>query len=168
MTDLKIYISKENDWQTYKNLRLQALQDSPDSFCTTYEQMVDATDEFWICRCQLKQGSSIMLPLIAELDGIPCGMAWAITSEVESGTAHIYQMWVSPQARGHGIARAMLEKMLTWAEKHQLEKLELSVTTTNRAAIALYESMGFETCGELVPLREHSALQVQSMALGLS
>jgi len=54
--------------------------------------------------------------------------------------------WVAtdPARRREGLSRATLSDLLMWAERHGAEGACLQVLAANRAAVKLYESMGFE------------------------
>ena len=59
-------------------------------------------------------------------------------------------MMVCAEARGHGVGRALLEACIARArEADGLELLTLSVTSSNLAAVRLYERAGFEPYGRL-------------------
>jgi RimJ/RimL family protein N-acetyltransferase len=51
-----------------------------------------------------------------------------------------------------GVGRRLLAEIEAWARTHDLHRLELTVQTTNRPAIALYEKVGFEREG----MKRHS------------
>lgn len=55
--------------------------------------------------------------------------------------------FVAPWARGHGLARALLEAAIGEAKACGFEVMNLSVRETQSAAIALYEGMGFVRWG---------------------
>jgi ribosomal protein S18 acetylase RimI-like enzyme len=57
-------------------------------------------------------------------------------------------VYVAPAFRGRGIGRKLLERALAHARTMpELLQVTLGVNTTNTAAIALYESAGFEQFG---------------------
>ena len=63
-------------------------------------------------------------------------------------TGYIWGMYVTREAAGHGIGRALIEQAL--AEAHRLpavEQVTLAVVSTNEAARQLYQSLGFKTYG---------------------
>lgn len=151
------------DWEIYRSLRLRSLKDSPDSFGSTYEREVAFADFDWKSRLESQRGNST-LPLVAEIDGEAVGLAFGLTWESDSKVAHVFQMWVSPEERGQGIAKAMMEHIIGWAEARECECLRLSVATVNKAATDLYQASGFLPSGPLEPLREGSALAVQPMS----
>lgn len=151
------------DWKAYKSVRLNSLKDSPDSFGSTYEREISFSESDWHSRLMPKPGTNISIPLIAEVDGKPVGLASGVVWESDPNVTHIYQMWVSPEARGIGIARALLDRIAEWAKRRRCESLALSVTTINTAAVSLYQSVGFSASGPLEALREGSALKIQPM-----
>lgn len=152
------------DWKTYKAVRLNSLKDSPDSFGSTYEREISFSESDWQSRLIPKPGINISIPLIAEVDGKPVGLASGVVWESDLNVAHVYQMWVSPEARGTGIARALLDRITEWAGRRHCEALALDVTTINTAAVNLYKSAGFAPSGPLKALREGLALKIQPMA----
>ena len=173
MINLRIENLSERDWKTYKELRLLSLIDSPDSFGSTYEQKENYPDSEWIARLNKDrrvEGSFPIyrtFPLIAVLNNKPSGLAWGLVHNPEDKVGHVYQMWVSPSARGHGLGKLLLDRIVSWAKASGLNALILSVTTTNRVAKNLYKSAGFVETGKLEGLRNSSSLLVQPMKLDL-
>lgn len=107
------------------------------------------------------------LPLIVECAGEPAGLAWGLVHDADSKTAHVYSMWISPDERGKGIAKALPDRIRFWAVSRKCDFIELSVTENNDAAINLYQAYGFVPSGQLGELREGSALKVQKMVKDL-
>ena len=60
---------------------------------------------------------------------------------------HITNLGVSPALRRRGIARALLDALLTRARLQKLCLLTLEVRASNEAAIALYGGLGFVPVG---------------------
>lgn len=58
---------------------------------------------------------------------------------------------VAPPQRQHGVGAALLDDLLNFCRKQNLESIFLEVRESNRAAIALYQRAGFVQVG----LREH-------------
>lgn len=164
MSGFEIRVLTDKDWLSYKTVRLNSLKDSPSSFGSTYEREAALSDTDWQSRLKHKPGVNISFPLVAEMNGNPVGLASGVVWDKDPSVTYIYQMWVSPEARGTGIARALLEHITSWAESRGCESLKLSVTTVNDAAVNLYQSVGFNPSGTLEPLREGSTLETQPMA----
>lgn len=167
MKNFNIKVLTPENWALYKSARLESLKDSPDSFGATYEQESVLSDADWLARLDLSARGLVAFPLVAEQGGRALGLAWGVIHAPEVETAHIYQMWVSPAARGQGIAKALLGKIKTWAIDKECECLGLDVTTSNEAAVDLYRSSGLMAMGQPVPLRKDSSLMMQAMLMAL-
>jgi ribosomal protein S18 acetylase RimI-like enzyme len=61
----------------------------------------------------------------------------------------ILQVMVHPDGRGQGLARLLVGALVDDARAHRVETLTLDVRGNNHAAMALYESFGFEVSGRL-------------------
>lgn len=163
MSKFEIRELTTSDWESYKKVRLDSLTDSPDSFCSTYEREAAFSHADWQSRLKAQLGLNVSFPLLAEIHGEPVGLASGVIWDEEPTVTHVYQMWVMPKARGMGIAKSLLDRITMWAEGRGCELMKLSVTTTNGAAVSLYQSAGFSVSGMLEPLREGSALEIQPM-----
>jgi ribosomal protein S18 acetylase RimI-like enzyme len=49
--------------------------------------------------------------------------------------------------QGQGVGRRLMQRALEWARQQGAQDIELSVSEANRRAIALYETMGYESVG---------------------
>jgi ribosomal protein S18 acetylase RimI-like enzyme len=58
-------------------------------------------------------------------------------------------MGVHPSFRRQGLGRRLLQSALAAARTFGLERVELAVLTHNTAAVALYQSLGFEIEGTI-------------------
>ncbi|HEY0901620.1 MAG TPA: GNAT family N-acetyltransferase [Micavibrio sp.] len=89
---------------------------------------------------------------VARLDGVVCGTCQLMlpnkNNEAQSFAVQLTAHFVAPWARGHGLARLLIEQ----AEKQALEEgyavINLDVRETQDAAIQLYEGLGYENIGE--------------------
>lgn len=62
---------------------------------------------------------------------------------LEPGVAEIKRLFVRPQARGTGIAKALVEAAIATAQKLGYGEIKLDTLPEMTAAIALYKSFGF-------------------------
>jgi ribosomal-protein-alanine N-acetyltransferase len=76
--------------------------------------------------------------------GPPLGflLAWSVADEL-----HLLELATHPTHRRRGFARTLLTALLGYAREQQKRLVLLEVRRSNLAAIALYESFGFETAG---------------------
>lgn len=73
--------------------------------------------------------------------------AWQAAALCDVGPydAELLYVYTRPEARGQGLARALLESLKkTLADREPLESMFLEVRPSNRAAIQMYEKLGME------------------------
>lgn len=156
-----------NEWDTYKDLRLRALADSPDAFGRTLAEEQSRGDAEWSSRLASGVDSRWDLPLLAEIDGDMIGLAWGRIESSNLDVANLYQMWVAPHYRGLGAGQMLLKAVIDWARAANVCYLALGVTCGNNPAMRLYLRAGFKPVGEPEPLRPGSELLAQAMRLPL-
>lgn len=75
MNSFNIRALNKDDWSTYRELRLLSLQDSPDSFGSSYEKDLSFSRNEWVSRLDLDNMVKPALPLVAGLNGVAVGLA---------------------------------------------------------------------------------------------
>jgi ribosomal protein S18 acetylase RimI-like enzyme len=151
---MEIRTLSEDDAALYRELRLEALQTSPEAFGSSYEETVvrplSATAE------RLRTPGSATFGAF-EQDAL-IGVVTLVRDEgLKMGhRAHIYAMYVTSAARGRGVGRALMAEAIRRARAMTgIEQILLTVTSTNTPARALYEALGFVRYG-----REPRALKI--------
>lgn len=140
-----------NDWQALREIRLQALQDAPDAFASTYAREVAFAEDEWHRRAT-RDGSFIaFLPEVS-----PAGLGGGYLAAPD--TVELIAMFVRPQARGRGVGEAVIEAVAGWAIQKGATAVHLWVTETNKRARLLYERCGFTATDERQPLPSDPAL----------
>jgi ribosomal protein S18 acetylase RimI-like enzyme len=157
---------RSGEWTLWRDLRFEALADSPDAFVETLATARSRPEDSWI-EYTGSAGTQVRQLLFAEENNMPVGMMAVIQSATEGSQVNLVSMWVKPVARGRGHARALVEAAIAWASGRGAKKLVLRVTETCGAAIRLYTGMGFSDTGERAPLRVGSDLRTQRMELRL-
>jgi [ribosomal protein S18]-alanine N-acetyltransferase len=82
--------------------------------------------------------------LVLEVGGTVTG--YGIMS-VASSEAHLLNLCVHPESQGMGYGRRLLNALLMKAEEAKAEKVFLEVRPSNRPALKLYRSAGFQQVG---------------------
>ena len=140
-----------NDWQALREIRLQALQDAPYAFASTYAGEVAFAEDEWHRRAT-RDGSFIaFLPEVS-----PAGLGGGYLASPE--VVELIAMFVRPQARGRGVGEAVIEAVVGWAIQKDAIAVHLWVTETNKYARRLYERCGFTVTAERQPLPSNPAL----------
>lgn len=145
---MEIRVLDENDAQTYRELRLEALQSEPLAFGSAYEDSVSWALERWQERIKAKEGEGFTLGAF-QYDQL-VGVA-TLMREDRRKTRHLASVigvYVTFSARGQGIAEQLMRELIRRARGFQgLEQLVLAVSTHQEAARGLYRSLGFEVWG---------------------
>ena len=84
---------------------------------------------------------------LAEDAGTPLGFTQLYPSFTSAGMARIFvlnDLFVAPQARGRGVATALLRRAAAFGLAEGAVRLTLSTATDNRAAQAVYERAGWK------------------------
>jgi len=136
-----------DEWTVFRDLRLRALADSPDSFAQSLADGRARGDEYWMAltRSVTEPGGQVMF--VVEEAGQPVGLAFGLLDAEAADCAHVGGMWMDPAARGRGADRALLEAVVAWAKARGCRRLELWVTEANAAAVRLYRHGGFQETG---------------------
>jgi ribosomal protein S18 acetylase RimI-like enzyme len=133
-----------------KVARLQALQDAPTAFGSTYAEESQLFEMDWLQRAvALNQGGSVGYLMLD--DGLPCGMARGYLDEMDPQRAHVASMWVAAAYRRIGLGMRLLLSVETWATECGARELLLTVTNTNNEAICFYTQNGFSMTGRMEP-----------------
>jgi len=136
------------EWAAYRQVRLAALAEAPYAFSTTLEQESAKDDAYW----QDRAAHGIPM-FIAWQDGEPAGLAGAFVvpdGELPRGVRrawHLVSMWVSPSARGSGLAERLVQAVADAARANGATRLILWVTEVNERARAFYGRLGFLPTG---------------------
>ncbi|MBT9331376.1 GNAT family N-acetyltransferase [Paracidobacterium acidisoli] len=146
-----------DDAAAYRAVRLEALQDSPSAFGSTWTRESQFTDEEWLQRARNMSGSRGIGYLSMD-NGVPCGIAGAFFDEQDPLTMHIVSVWVAPAYRRTGVARDLLDAILLQARARGVRHLLLMVTSSNAGALAFYQSCGFTFTGRTEPYPNDPAL----------
>jgi ribosomal protein S18 acetylase RimI-like enzyme len=156
---------REDDWASFRELRLRSLLDSPEAFGSTYGEESSRTERAWRdwAAGRWLGGTAAVFAGRAD-DGTAVGIATGAEYQAEPHVAHVYAMWVVPDARGGGVGHALVDAVADWARDRGCDRLVLSVTESNRTARRFYEACGFEDTGEREALREDTKLQTLILA----
>ncbi len=107
----------------------------------------DVLERFW-------QGVLVMparLLFAARLDGVICGTCqlWKppINNEAQKHAVQLTTNFVAPWARGHNLAKMLIEKAEEAALREGFDVINLDVRETMVQAISLYESMDYVRIG---------------------
>ena len=117
-----------------------------DAYRQFYEQPADLALARSFIAARLEAGESVVF--LAERDGRPVGFVqlYPLFSSTAARPRRLWllnDLYVAPEARGSGVARALMLRARRLAEETDAVGLELATAQTNVAAQRLYESLGW-------------------------
>lgn len=141
-----------DDVAAYRALRLHALQTEPLGSVAAYEEEAERDLAFFRSRLSGPDDSRVFG---AVADGGLVGVAGVFFNDrvKERHKAMLWGVFVAREARGQGLARALVGRVVAHARPRAMTLLAV-VSAANEPAKTLYRSMGFVTYGrELRSLR---------------
>jgi putative acetyltransferase len=98
---------------------------------------------------------------VARVDGSAAGCGGVALFD---DFAEVKRMYTRPQARGRGLAKALLRKLEDEARASGKAVLHLETGPYQREAIGLYRSAGFQSCG---PFGAYATMPARNIELSL-
>lgn len=132
-----------DDWKIWKNFRLEALKNSPESFGSSYEEELNWTNSDF----QNSLTKSDIFGVFVDNSLISCAGFYSLNSAKTKHRGVIWGMYTRPECRGQGIASALIQTIINHA-KSRVDQLHLTCVTSNLGAVAFYQKQGFKIYGE--------------------
>jgi RimJ/RimL family protein N-acetyltransferase len=132
----------QSDAERFRELRLDALQDSPIAFPADDQVYANHPMGFWENRLKKDENGIIFF---AECENQLIGMTGirrGETSKTKHG-ATIWGVYVRPQWRGLHIAESLINACLAWAKSNEVNIVKLGVTAASTSAVSCYQRCGF-------------------------
>jgi ribosomal protein S18 acetylase RimI-like enzyme len=137
------------DAAIFRELRLFAMRESPDSFGSTYERDVARPLEDFAERMRPREDGSAAFGYFTENQALIGLIGFAReSSPKEQHKGDIWGMYVRPEHRRRQIGIQLLETVLSHVRQIPgMRQVKLTVTSSNRAAQDLYARVGFVCYG---------------------
>ena len=134
---MRVDVLTPADWRAWRDLRLEALQDTPIGYGELYADALLLSDDEWRERAR-RPG----LKAIAYDGDDPVGMAGGFVDP--EGRPLLFGVYVRPGARGGGVLAALVDVVAAWAAP---VPLVLEVHADNERARRAYDKLGFALTG---------------------
>lgn len=137
------------DRPDFRELRQLALRVNPDDFLMTAEEE-EAVPRLTIeAALEDSQPRNCFLGAFVRDSGQLVAIAGLLTSALRKTrhVGHITSLFVHPEHRHRGLARVLMQRLLSQAAAEGLRSIRLEVVAGNRNAISLYETLGFVPYG---------------------
>jgi GNAT superfamily N-acetyltransferase len=160
MSDITVRVLGEDEWEQYRSVRLSALQESPEAFAAKLEDEQAYDEAFW--RTRMRRS----LRLVAEQDGAAVGVASLGQARSDDGqvndrVAELFGLWVTPAARGTGVASQLVQAGADAARAQGRTHLAYWVGSDNGRAVAFASGFGFRPTDSRRPMRVQNGEDVE-------
>jgi RimJ/RimL family protein N-acetyltransferase len=131
-----------SDAAQFRELRLDALQDSPTAFPAEYSVNANQPLSFWEGRLKANELGTIFF---AEHESQFIGMTGIRIGESPKTkhSADIWGVYVRPSWRGLHVSDSLIAACTAWARSKEVNILKLGVVIASTAAVRCYQRCGF-------------------------
>lgn len=138
MTDITVRALGDEEWQVYRDVRLEALREAPDAFAASAKQEEAFNDELWQTRVKRSRR------LVAEDgDRVVGVVSVGRKPEDDEKVSELFGLWVTPELRGKGVAWKLVDAGVRQARQDNFDFVIYWVGTDNGRAVAFASSYGF-------------------------
>jgi ribosomal protein S18 acetylase RimI-like enzyme len=152
--DYDVHRIRAGEWPQYRELRLEALQDSPLAFVEQYKESLAQPDRFWQDRVDRSAAGATSGMFVAVHADAFVGKASCFVEQdiTEFVSVHVVGVYVTPRFRGTGVAEAVVTAAIRFAQDEAgADRVRLFVTENNERAAAFYRRLGFAPTGVTMP-----------------
>lgn len=130
-------------WQRLRDIRLRALEESPEWFAALFEKESQRSDSEW-----QKEASTAHWRAISR-EGIDIALMGVTAAEpIRECDCWLFGCWIEPHFRGLGIMKMMIDELDAICVEENWTLQGLGVWPDNIRAIKSYEKYGFKKAGE--------------------
>jgi RimJ/RimL family protein N-acetyltransferase len=127
-----------SDAEAFRSIRLEGLERNPEAFGSTFERESSEPVQFFIDRL----ARNAIFGGFAGDDLMGVAGFYALEGTKLKHKGILWGMYVRPEARGSGLATALVENLIRYAHA-EVEQVQLTVVSSNPRARRFYERMGF-------------------------
>lgn len=163
MTETTVRRLAEDEWPTYRDMRLTALQESPEAFVNSYAEEQEYGEELW--RARMLRAERFIATHAGEDVGILSLRPADV--EFEEDAAEVFGLWVRADLRGKGVSVALFQEIAEKAMEAGYRHMVYWVGTDNARAIGFATGRGFRPSEHRRPMHETDTGE-EEIALELS
>ncbi len=156
---VRIVRAEPKDWRRYRPIRLRALTEEPDAYASTLERELGYSPLDW--EELVATGFTYLAIDGRRVVGTATGW-WD-----RAGGMHLVAMYVTPEARGRGLAHQLLTRIRLIAVVRGADRVLLDVVAGNDTAFRTYLRYGFSPTGRTHPMERDPGLIEIEMELVL-
>lgn len=148
----------EDDWRTWRNIRLESLADAPAAFGAALEDERVIGEDGW--REMIRTAAIFIATVEGQVVGVVAGLRRDSPRDRGLGA-----MWVAPRWRGRGVAGTLVAAVVAWSRSEGAATVGLWVPGDNARARRFYERQGFRITGRRRPFPGDPGRRISEMTL---
>jgi len=149
-----------------RQVRLDAIADSPGTFTTNLEAAAARPAEAWMRVAEAHSSAGDQATWFAEVGEATAGMVSAFRTD--DGAVTMTSLWSAPGFRQRGVADALVAEVHAWAVRGGATEIRQWLVERNAHARAFHESLGFLPTGFERPYEPAPELREVELRLPLS
>ncbi|WP_026909194.1 GNAT family N-acetyltransferase [Paucisalibacillus globulus] len=154
-----IRLLEPTDAKKYLELRLEALKENPEAFAASYDELISKVNPLEQFEKSIAQATHYNFGAFKDEKLIGMVTLLPETKVNLKHKANIFAMYVTPDERGNGLGKALLDAAIKQARAIDgISRVNLSVVSINHDAKGLYQKFGFKSYG-----LEEKALKVKNV-----
>ncbi len=154
-----------DDGPLLRQVRLDAIEDSPGDFTTRRDDAAARPAEAWTRVAEAHSTADDQATWFAVVDGDTAGMVSAFRTD--DGAATMTSLWSAPDYRRMGVADALVEAVRHWAASHDALEVRQWLVERNEHARVFHQGLGFVPTGFERPYEPHPRLREVELRLPL-
>jgi GNAT superfamily N-acetyltransferase len=157
-----------DDWQTFRDIRLAALQTDPEVFGSTFERETAFDEATWRARTQT---AAVFLAFDEHPHGdtaVGIVMGRASDEPDDAGAWDLMGMWIAPAARSRGLTPRLISEVVKAAREDGADRIVLWYSGGNDRAAEVYARFGFVLTGDSGTSERDPTIVFHKMELALT
>lgn len=140
-SEFKVCRVTSENWEKLRDVRTQAIIDSPQAFGDTIEQTLARTEDEW------KRWTKSNIYAIEDNDKYIATVTWRKHPDYGD---YIVGVWTDPEYRGKGLNAKLFERVFNDAQQSGVKEISLHVNIDQQAAVQSYQKLGFKIVGTVM------------------
>jgi ribosomal protein S18 acetylase RimI-like enzyme len=161
--NFSVKVLTEDEWPVLRDIRLSALEDSPQAFLSSFAHEVAYNEGRW--RREFVRGEWAVAVAADQVIGL---LGATRESAMPSHECYLEYLWVWPETRRSGVASMLLRTALDRLRDSGVRTVWLWILDGNDSAMRLYQGFGFQSTNERQRLPADPARSEERLRLSLS
>jgi GNAT superfamily N-acetyltransferase len=141
---IKVRQIRSDEWERLRDIRLEALTDTPSAYSTTLVEAEAYPNSLWWERAIAGAAGVDQITVLAVSGERTVGMTIALgRPDNDRRIVPIVSVYVTPSERRKGVAERLLSVAEEWVRDHGGSRTSLWVEESNLPARGFYESIGY-------------------------